>query len=638
MQIRDAFRHGGAGRVEVEIPDPSKRRSWPWFLVLAILTIAVYFRAFDAGYVGLDDATNITANPHVAPPSLGGLKALWSGTYFGQYVPLSYTLWAGEAWLAERVAADGSRTYDPRLFHVVNVLLHALCAVLVFAVLRRLVREDVPAFLGALLFAWHPLQVETVAWISETRGTLASAFALASIYEYLKFRGQPNSDALTSTMPGAWRHYVVSFVFYLLGLLAKPSAVSVPLILVSLDFLWYQFKLRRSLALFAPWLLPAVMIAWLTSSSQAESISGFVFVPPWWQRPFMACDAITFYVWKLCVPIGLTPDYHRLPQAVLANPWTYVVWIIPVSIVALLAWLPDRRVWLSAAAIFVAVALPVSGLLPRAAQSLTTVADHYVYLGMLGPAWALAWLLTKASFRSLWSEVALGLVALGLASMWQTGYWQNDRVLCGRMLDLKPRSVTALYLLYRVELSEQNLAAAEELLLRAVEIDPYKPILMWDGNSFLVELGRFYWETGRNEDAIRVLERAVGNKGDGILAQELLINVLLQEGMYARVVAEATPIVEARPDRSQIRGSLVIALDKLGRHFEVIEPLQQLLREEPENAGLHAMLGKAYVATGNLPAARDEFEIVLELAPGDPVATDVLQQIEAQSHRDPSVR
>jgi tetratricopeptide (TPR) repeat protein len=220
--------------------------------------------------------------------------------------------------------------------------------------------------------------------------------------------------------------------------------------------------------------------------------------------------------------------------------------------------------------------------------------------------------------------------------MWQTGYWQNDRVLCGRMLDLNPRSVTALYLLYRVELAEQNLAAAEEWLLRAVEIDPYKPILMWDGHSFLVELGRFYMETGRNEDAIRVLERAVGNKGDGVLAQELLINVLLQEGLYARVVAEATPIVEARPDQSQIRGSLVIALDKLGRHFEVIEPLQQLVREEPENAGLHALLGKAYVATGNLPAARHEFEIVLELAPGDPVATDVLRQIEAQSHSNTS--
>lgn len=616
-------------------PAVSRTAPWRWMLLLAVLTILVYARTFSAGFLSLDDGTNIVDNPHINPPTLAGLRTIWTETYFGQYVPLSYTLWGAESWLAGHTASDGTRTLDPRLFHVTNVLLHAVCVVLVFAVLRHLVRDNIAAFLGALLFAWHPLQVESVGWIAETRNTLAGAFSLGSILAYLRFRGNAAEDA-TSTTPDEptnasprWGYYALALVCYLLALVSKPAAVSVPLILVALDILWYRSVWWRSLALFAGWFVPAVAIAAATSSSQAEGIDVFVFVPPWWQRPFVAGDSFAFYLGKLLWPAGLIFDYGRTPQVVLASGWTYVVWIVPVAVVALLAWLPGRRVWLTAAAIFLLVALPVSGLIPRAAQSLTTVSDHYIYLGMLGPALALAWVVMKRPF--LRGEVLLVLALLALLSLRQTGYWHDDRTLALRTLEYYPRSVTSMYVLYRNDLAQGNLADAEEWILRAAEVDPHKPILLWEGNSLLAEVANFYLAQGREIEATRTLEQVVAAQPDNLEARLLLCDTLMRQSDYVRVVEAAQALLALRADVVQVRAQLAAALVALNRHDEAIEHWRHLLSVDPQNADLHALLGRSYVQVGDLTSARAEFERVLELRPGDAVATDVLRQIEART-------
>lgn len=177
-------------------------RVWLGRGLLVVLALLVYARVYDAQFVPMDDRLHITGNPHLTPPTWHGLQELWSHPYGDLYVPLSYTFFAAEAWLAMDDGTTGEVTFNPAVFHVGNVLIHAGCALLVHSILLTLVRHTVAAWLGAALFVVHPLQVESVAWISETRGTLAALFALGSIHAYLRSREAPASMTREATPAG----------------------------------------------------------------------------------------------------------------------------------------------------------------------------------------------------------------------------------------------------------------------------------------------------------------------------------------------------------------------------------------------------------------------------------------------------
>jgi len=304
-----------------------------------------------------------------------------------------------------------------------------------FASCASLLIDSRPAALGgALLFALHPLQAESVAWVTEARGLLAALFGILALWLYLVFVQQ--APEVRRPWP-----YMVATVCFLLAILSKPSAAAVPLMagIIAVGLLRRSWK--RSVLELVPWLAVVGMVAVATKTQQGQEY--LTFEIPWASRPWVAVDAVGFYVQKLVFPSGLAIDYQRNPQWVIENGG-FLLAGLAVVLLVLAALLPQRRMWLVAIGLFIAGALPTLGLVSFSFQSHSTVADRFVYLAMLGPSLAVAYLLSMCSRRIavVISVPVLGL--LGYLAHEQSLLWRNDEVLLRHALEVSPSSILAL--------------------------------------------------------------------------------------------------------------------------------------------------------------------------------------------------
>ncbi len=377
-------------------------------VLLIVLTVAVFWRVHDHGFVW-DDRIDIYDNPHLNSETGPDILVFWQKPYQHLYIPLTYTVWATIARFSKAPTTREGINLNPRLFHVANLIVHLLSIIVVFTILRLLVPSDWAAGAGTLLFAFHPVQVESVAWVDGMRDVLSGFLSFVALWQYLTYAratstaptGSGEKETEISVSKGVAfdlnrrkLHYAAATLAYVLALLAKPSAVVVPAVAWLLDYWVLRRSLRQSTVALVAWLVLAVPFVILTRWAQSEDV--IYFITPLWARPFVAGDAIAFYMYKLALPLWLGPDYGRQPEWVLSHWWGYVMWMAPCGLL-LMAWLwRDRKPWLMASAgIFVVGVLPVSGLVPFTFQYISTVADRYLYLSMLGPALALAWFLSE---------------------------------------------------------------------------------------------------------------------------------------------------------------------------------------------------------------------------------------------------
>ena len=288
-----------------------------------------------------------------------------------------------------------------------------------------------------LLFAVHPVQVESVAWISEMRGLLAGTFSLLTLLFYVR-SGE-------GTRGKRW--YALATGTFALALLAKPSAITVPLMAGLIGCLVLSRPLKTVLISLAPWGLLCLGLFFVTHTVQPVTTA---IVTPVWTRPFIAGDALAFALSKLVWPARLGIDYGRSPVWLMTQSWAYFTGLIPVTL-GVLAWLGRARYPVLAAAfgIITAALLPTLGLTPFVFQIYSTVADRYQYLAVFGLALAFSWGLyavwTLGEGRErlrLGAASACGAVLLlcALSSSLQTLCWQSSTALFTQALNVNPRS------------------------------------------------------------------------------------------------------------------------------------------------------------------------------------------------------
>ncbi|HEX4510477.1 MAG TPA: hypothetical protein VH328_10370, partial [Burkholderiaceae bacterium] len=340
----------------------------------------VYGRLFFAGFVRFDDDLHVYANPFLNPPTLHSLERLWQHAYEHLYVPLAYTIYAVLASLAQvAVHVDASIGQSISVtalpFHVASVALHALNVWLCFCLVRRLTDRPRVPWLCALVFALHPLQLESVAWISELRGVSSASLVLLALNVFVSSRQAQNSPRRAGLL-------AVAAVSLLAATLCKPSAAAVPLVALAIDRVALRTPWRKALLAASVLALVVVPFVMLTRASQVIPAAG---QSSPWQRPFVAGDALAFYVLKTVLPIDLGVDYGRTPASVMAHGWSYLVWLLPGSLLAVAFVNRQRRplTWLGLL-MFVCFLLPTSGLMPFSFQAYSTVADRYAYLALLG--------------------------------------------------------------------------------------------------------------------------------------------------------------------------------------------------------------------------------------------------------------
>ncbi|MDP8248010.1 MAG: tetratricopeptide repeat protein [Candidatus Tritonobacter lacicola] len=439
------------------------RHSLIAFLLIAV-TLAVYWPVCGYDFVQFDDSIHVYDNPYLNPVTLSSVLHLWLSTHKRLYIPLTWSVWAMAAGYSRYVSAGVPGVgLNPCIFHTVNLTLHLLTVLAVFAILRMLLRYCVrdsgrgpgvcgfagsewAAGFGALLFALHPLQVQAVAWVTGMKDVLSGFLSMVAMWQYIAYviassgaaGNIENNHAAPVLKRRARLHYIAASVAFILALLSKPVAVAVLPAAWVVDCCVLGRPARKGAAALIGWAAAAAPIVLL--AKLAQPAASVLFVPPLLKRLLVAGDAVAFYCYKLFLPFRLGIDYGRTPDFVLRHGWIYLTGILPWGAAALICLGANRRIWLASLAIFIAGILPVSGLIPGVFSNISTVQDHYLYFAMLGPALALAWFLSlrRGALTRVFCALIVGL--LGMLSVLQCRTWQNSITLFEHALEVNPDS------------------------------------------------------------------------------------------------------------------------------------------------------------------------------------------------------
>lgn len=552
----------------VELARPSTRR----FNALAIVAIVLLVAATYPGllthrFTTWDDALTIAGNPNFNPPTLDGLAWHWANAHMSLYVPLTYTAWWIVAWLGSLFVAPGS-PLPAWPFALTNVAIHAGAAVLVFFLVLRLANHRTGAALAAALFASHPLQVETVAWLSGTKDLLAGFLAMLALLLYLRAIDprRHDADVLDS------RRLVVAALVTFLATLAKPTAIVTPLLAFAIDTLALRRRPAqslRSVAYLLAAIVPALIWTPLVQSGPRTTSLGLI------DRLLVAGDAMAFYLVKLVRPASLGIDYGRTPEAVLALPSSRFVWLIPATVAVVLVVMRRREPLLAAGGAWMLIGvLPVLGLVPFDFQQYSTVADHYVYLSLAGAGIWIGWV--SAAHRVAPPLVGMLVIALVIRSAVQTDVWRDSRSLFEHARTVNPDSFAAHNSLAATELLAGNAAEAARLAQRAIELRPQRV------------------------EAYVTFASAKAAVGELDLAEEA----------FRRAI-------EIAPNDSKPYSGLAGLLAQRGRLAEAMSVVGEALRLDPSDAQARLNYGTMLAERGDLVAAERELRIAVRLAPRD---------------------
>jgi len=361
------------------LPDaPDSQRDWYlWAGVLALLTMVCFWPAISGSFLW-DDDHYITKN--IALLDLNGLRHIWlRPIQTVQYYPLTYTSF----WIEHHFWEN-----SPLGYHVVSLLMHALSAVILWRLLRRLSMGG--AWVAAAIWAIHPLQAESVCWISERKNVLSGLLGLGSFLFYLEFAGlrDPDSHQPLWKLPNRWQMYAISLLLFIAAMLAKTVVCCVPVALLLV--LWWKRRLdRQTFAGLVPMFLIGIALAAVTGYCETNP-NGYVRATgPEWdftpvQRVLLAGRAVWFYLAKIFLPIHLSFNYPRvLPDPTNLAQCAFVAAAAMVVVYFLVAQKRLGRGPLVAALCYLAALFPAMGFVNVYPFRFSFVWDHFQYLAAI---------------------------------------------------------------------------------------------------------------------------------------------------------------------------------------------------------------------------------------------------------------
>ncbi|HEY1848936.1 MAG TPA: tetratricopeptide repeat protein [Opitutaceae bacterium] len=578
---------------------------WPIAALILALVLAAYWPALNGGFVWDDDG-------HVTKPglrSLSGLFEIWFNVHSTQqYYPLLHSVF----WLEHGLWGDA-----PLGYHLANVLEHAAAAVLLVAALRRLRLPG--AELAGVLFAVHPVCVESVAWISEQKNTFSLVLYLLAGLSYLRFDQDPGA-------PGGRRHYRRASLFFVLALLTKTVTATLPAALLVIAW-WRRGAVtwRRDGRPLAPWLAAGAACGLFTAWVEKTIIGaeGSAFSLDLWDRCLLAGRVVWFYLGKLAWPADLIFIYPRWNAETGAAGWALYLAAAIVVTAALCVAARRARGPLAAWLFFVGSLFPALGFVNVYPFIFSYVADHFQYLPCIGV------------FAAL-SAGAAGLAArsgAGARRGWMAGAAAVVGLLCV-LSNLQSRAYADEATLYRVTIARNPgcWMAHNNLGLwykthgeEAKALGEYEEALRLrrDYPQALNNLGVLYEDRGDLGQAQARFMAALGIWKDFVAAHNNLGTV------YARLPGRGPDAIAQFREALRLQPEFASAYDNLGAELmrqpghvnEAIAQFQQALRVRPDFPDAHTHLGNAYAdLPGRMGDAIAEYEASIRERPADPEA------------------
>jgi tetratricopeptide (TPR) repeat protein len=532
-------------------------------LVLVLVTFAAYQPVWRAGFIW-DDNDHLTANPAVAASN--GLRMIWSSLAVSRYYPLTLTSF----WIQRRLWG-----LNPLPYHLVNVALHATNGILIFFLLRRLRARA--AWLAATLWALHPVNVESVAWITELKNTQSGLFFFLSVWCFLR------SEAGAARR----RWYGLALLCGLAALLSKPSTVVLPLALL-LCVWWERGSWRRADILrIAPFFILALGMSALTVVEQRGHIQK-AGTAEWnlgmAERLVMAGKAVWFYASKSLWPARLTFVYPRWKlDAGSVSDWLPLAGLV---VGGALLWLWRRQSWARAGwfgcGFFVLSLLPVLGFFDVFYFRYSYVADHFQYLaciGLISLAVSTGTAICERAGqrgRDLGTlAAAITLLILGVSTWRQARIYQSQETLWRDTLTKNPDCWLAHNNLGLLLEHRGREAEAEEQYRLALRIFP-------DDVKAHVNLGNALVRQGKPSEAVQQYEEALWIQPNHAQARINLGNVWLLQGNISEAIGDYEEALRIDPHSVEAHLNLGVALEQAGRASEAIEQYEQVLRLNPD--------------------------------------------------------
>ena len=647
----DAQRAGRAGPVrENEIAPPlvlgaRARRQTRAVCALLVLSVALVFgQTLRHGFVNIDDGVYVTENPYIShglTPS--GVAWAFTQSQAGNWHPLT-----GLSHMLDcQIYGLGAGGH-----HLTSVLLHAATAVLLFLVLSRMTGNLWPSAVVAALFAVHPLRAESVAWVSERKDVLSGLCFMLTLGAYVWFvRG-----------PASWKRYLLLLVVLALGLMAKSMLVTLPALLLVLDY-WPLGRMSgsppggartaASSAAQRNWrlvrekiplllLVAAACLATLWAQEKAAAFGNYLTLS--WRIANAFVSYVAYLVQFFC-PWGLAayyphPEYH-LPL------WQALAALLVLACISVAAVRWRRRVpyllvgWLW----YLGMLLPVIGIVQVGSQAM---ADRYTYLPQIGIYIALVW--GVADLCRWWPPrrwlcgvgTAL-LLAMVMGCAWrQTCFWSDSETLWTHALACTSENSAAenslgLALAKRGHLDQAmehyrealrfrpdymeahaNLSAAlaargrrDEAFAhcqKALEIKPHSAMAHHNMAAALADLGRL-------GEALRYYQKAIDIDPDYVQSRMNFAALLTTQGRIKEAAAQYQKVLEIEPDNAAVHDSFGNALGGLGRIEEAMAQYRKALAIQPDDAEAHTNYGYALTCLGRLDEAMTHYRKALEIQP-----------------------
>ena len=595
-------------------PSLSQRSaSWLVPVLIALVTVTAFLPTLHNQFVSWDDDKNFLENPDYRGLAWTNLRWMWT-THLGHYIPLTwmtlgldYLLWG----------------MNPLGYHLTSLLLHAANAVVFFFIVRRILTLALPApserghaltasaGVAALVFAIHPLRVESVAWVTERRDVLSGLFYLLTILMYLRAceRGERRRG---------W--YWLSVAVFICALLSKSMVVNLPVVLLILDV----YPLRRLGATIGWWSKPArpvyvekipfvllaaaaCAVAVMAQSSVHAAVSLAKLSVP--GRLAVSAYGLSFYLWKMVVPVNLSPLYE-LPPTVNPGAMPFILSYGLVLATTAIVLALRRRVpgLLAAWLAYIVVLSPILGIFQSGPQ---LAADRYSYLAGLG--WAI---LAGAGLLSYWRRPPLlftglsacVLLGLGILAWNQVQVWHDSEKLWTHSLATYPQSSIAEHNLGIVRADQGKLTEASEHYRRALQITPEYASAHNNWGAALAQQGKLAEASEHFRQALRI-DPAFAN------ARYALGMAFAQQGKLAEAVDHYRQALQIKPDHADAHNNLGNALAVQGKLAEASEHFRQALRINPDFANPHYNLGNVLAQQGKLAEASDHFRQALRLKP-----------------------
>jgi protein O-mannosyl-transferase len=568
---------------------------------LAAATLAVYAQVGGHAFLNFDDNEYVVANPHVrAGLTAAGIEWALTQVHSATWHPLTSL----------------SHLLDVQLFGVragpallENAALHALNAVLLFVALRRMTGARWPSALVAALFALHPQHVESVAWVSERKDVLSTLFWMLTLLVYGAYARRPSRAG-----------YLLLVVVFTLGLLAKPMLVTLPLVLLLLDY----WPLRRFDPVHSdprvvlekvPLLVLAALDSAITYSAQ-QRVGAVVSTAaiPFSDRLANAALAYAIYLGRTLLPVDLAAFYPLHLPVPLAWAALAGAGLLLISVAVLLA--ARRFPYLAVGwAWYLGTLVPVLGLVKQGEQSM---ADRFTYVPLIGVFIMLAWGLAdlaavrRWSPRRLWVAAAAGLTACALLSIRQVGQWRDSTTLFRHALAVTSDNYLAHVNLGAALVAEGKIDEALPHFETALRIQP-------GFAKAHVNVGMALAALGDAAAASAAYEQALAIDPGSALAHYNLGVLRAQQGRLDEAITEYRAALAADPDYVNAHNNLGLTLATLGRSTEAIEHYRAALAVQPDFAPAHSNLAVALEDAGQVDEALAHYQAAVQLAPEEPL-------------------